>query len=67
MQHEKQADGQVVVYERQIKGDEMHCVSYQTTLDSFKKRNLLIGFYRAESFAGQFGGQPRLPEDVNIN
>jgi len=25
VQHEKQADGQVVIYERQVNGDEMHC------------------------------------------
>ena len=26
VQHEKQADGKVVVYEREVKGDEMHVV-----------------------------------------
>ena len=27
IQHEKQPDGQVVIYERELKGDEMHVVS----------------------------------------
>ena len=65
IQHEKQPDGQVVIYERELKGDEMHVVSNNLiTLFWFL---FLYNWNWLESVTWQFGRPSSLQEALNRN